>query len=293
MLTKVTAYSQWANVEPLVLNVINRPESDLFEVRNFDGLGPVKADVNTQPRGAVPGESFVGTNIGSRNLVLTLGLTPDWDTWTVAKLRQYLAAFFMPQQTIRFVFESYEFSPVEISGHIESNEPNMFSKDPEQQISIICPELYFRSVDPTIIEGTTDQNPISIDYGGSVETGIVVSVGSSLTAGDPEPDWIKIAVNDPLENSLQIAVPNHVEPLPPALSEYVYTMSSVPGEKYVNEIAPDDSIESLLNAITVIDNNPRNRRWPKIGPGTSDFSVTSQVAVQEWTLSYYELYGSL
>jgi hypothetical protein len=143
VLTKVTAYSQWANVDPLVLNVINPSDSDLFEVRNIDGLGPVKADVNTTPR-STPGVSFVGTNVGGRNIVLTLGLNPDWDNWTFSRLRRFLDKFFMPEQHIRLVLETMEFSPVEISGYIESNEPNMFSKDPEHQISIICPGSVFQ-----------------------------------------------------------------------------------------------------------------------------------------------------
>ena len=126
MLTKVTAYSQWSNLDPLVFNVINRPETDLFEVRNIDGLGAVKADVNTTPLGSVDGESFVGSSVGKRNIVLTLGLTPDWNDWTMSRLRRLLDKYFMPKLKIRFVFETMEFSPVEIFGYIESNEPNIY-----------------------------------------------------------------------------------------------------------------------------------------------------------------------
>lgn len=287
MLTKVTVYSQWTPVAPLVLNVINRPETDLFEVRNIDGLGSVKADINTVPLASVDGESFVGSGVGKRNIVLTLGMTPDWTTWTVSKLRRLLDKYFIPKQTVRLVFETVDFSPVEIFGYIESNEPNMFSKDPEQQISIICPSLYFKSVDQTIITGSTADAPIAIDYEGDVETGFVVAV-SRAASGGVTPSWVKIQVHDPLTNYIQVTKTGLVD------VNVNYHMSSVPGDKYVRQLnAGGNLLANLLNLRVISDSNDREDRWPKLGPGTLDFAVTSQAAIQNWELSYYNLFGSL
>jgi hypothetical protein len=203
VLTKVTAYSQWANVDPLVLNVINPSDTDLFEVRNIDGLGPVKADVNTTPR-SIPGVSFVGTNVGGRNIVLTLGLNPDWDDWTFSRLRRFLDKFFMPEQQVRLVFETMEFSPVEISGYIEANEPNMFSKDPEHQISIICPDLYFRSVDIVTYLARTDEDPLEIDYEGNVATGCSFEFPDCLDTWDQTQLAIDIGGMDPFQDTIHV-----------------------------------------------------------------------------------------
>lgn len=285
MLTKVTVYSQWDNVDPLVLNVVNRPDDDLFEVRNMDGLGDVAAAVNTTELGSVAGESFAGTNVGKRNIVATIGLTPDWDEWTISRLRRKLADYFTTQLRVRLVFESQEFSPVEISGWVESNEPNMFSKDPEQVISIICPDLYFKSVDPTVINGQTDQAPQAIPYEGNVETGFLLTVNGRTGAGS-DPTWVKVQVNDSLENSIQVANPL-------ALNNN-FIMSSVPRDKYLKQVTLAGAlVENLLNGATLIDLNDRDDRWPLLGPGTVDFAVTSQVSVQTWVLSYFNLFGSL
>ena len=284
MLTKVTVHSQWANVDPLVLNITNRPETDLFESRNIDGLGSVKADVNTTSLGSVDGESFVGSNVGKRNIVFTIGLTPDWDQWTVSRLRRVLDKYFMPQLSVRMVFETMEFSPVEISGYVESNEPNMFSKDPEHVISVISPELYFKSVNPTVILGQTDMDPMEIDYEGNVETGMIVVVNGRTGAGT-DPTLVKIRVNDPLENSIEV-------PSPVTLNED-YVMSSIPGDKYVRRVEADGDYVNLLNSAVILDNNDRDRRWPLIGPGTIDFAVTSDADIQEWVLTYHNLFGSL
>lgn len=284
MLTKVTAYSQWSNIDPLVLNVVNRPETDLFEARNFDGLGAVAAEVNTTKLGSIDGESFNGANVGKRNIVATIGLTPDWDNWTMSRLRRVLDKYFMPKQKIRLVFETQEFSPVEIFGYIESNEPNIFSKDPEHVISIICPELYFKSVDPTVIEGTTDMDPIEIEYEGNIETGMIVAVSDE--SPEPDPSWVKVQVNDLLESSIQLFSDDETY-------ESMYMVSSIPGDKFARLIDVGGNIANILNSAVIIDNNSRDKRWPLIGPGTVDFAVTSDVGVQSWVLTYYNLFGSL
>lgn len=281
MLTKVTAYSQWASIGPLVLNIMNRPDTDLFEVRNIDGLGAVKANVNTTPFGSIAGESFIGTSVGKRNLVLTLGLDPDWNDWTISKLRRLLDNTFMPQQSIRLVFESLEFSPVEISGWIESNEPNMFSKDPEQQISIICPDLYFKSVDPVVIQGESDQIAWPITYEGNVETGINVQV-SKKSGSDPVYTYVRVHDPDPRYLRVTDLVSGH----PLATNKDLF-MNSIPGDKYV-ESRTTANVKTNLLANTLLVPN-----WPTINPGTETFDVYSDVGVQNWTLTYYNLFGSL
>lgn len=283
MLTKVTVYSQWSNLDPLVLNVVNRPDDDLFEVRNIDGLGDVTAEINTTKLGSIPGESFVGSNVGKRNIVLTLGLSPDWNTWTMSRLRRLLNKYFTSQLRVRMVFETQEFSPVEISGYVESNEPSMFSKDPEHVISVICPDLYFRAVDPTIIEGQTDMDPLEITYEGNVDTGMNVIVLDTFTPGD-DPVWAKIQVNDPLENSIYV-------PDPTLFNENLH-YNSVPGDKYIKRINIAGPETSLLNSAIITDDNDRDRQWPRIGPGTIDFAVTSDQLLA-WQLTYYDQFASL
>jgi len=278
VLTKVTAYSQWDGIDPLIFNVINRPETDLFEVRNFDGLGAVKANVNTTPMGSVKGSGFTGTSVGERNLVLTLGLDPDWDEWTVSRLRRLLDKYFMPEQEIRFVFESMEFSPVEISGYIESNDPNIFSKDPEQQISVICPSPDFVSVDPVVVNGTTDMVPISIDYEGNVKTGIVLAVTHNSGAAT------SIVTVQPGEmGSRPFVVSNAVVD-----AGHRFMLDSIPGEKFVRTYTVPGNVQTnLLDDINV------GSIWPELFPGEQDFVVQSDAGIKNWTLTYYNRFGSL
>lgn len=288
MLTKMTAYSQWANVDPLVLNIMNRPDTDLFEVRNIDGLGAVKAAINTTPYGSLNKEQFVGSQSGKRNIVATIGLDPDWNDWTISKLRRLLAKTFSPNNTVRLEFESLEFSPVEISGYIESNEPNMFSKDPEQVISIICPDPDFVAVDVIQIDGESDQIPWPIDYSGDVETPIQVQVARKygIPSATPDPTRVTIQVNDP--NPTYISAPG--PGAAPVDAAHNLQMDSTPGGKYIHRYTNSggtSTVDNLLNDAQIV------QRWPVIGPGTDTFQVIVDQGIVSWSLFYYERFGSL
>jgi len=285
VLTKITVYSPWVGVPNLELNVINRPETDLFEVRNIDGLGDVKADVNTTSLGSIAGAFLTGTNQGIRNIVLTLGLDPNWDEWTVSKLRRHLAKYFVPQMTTRLVFETMEFSPVGINGIVESNDPNMFSKDPEHQISIICPYPYFKALDPTVIEASTALDQVAIDYQGNVETGINVIVNQG--ADGLSPGIVNIGVNgQDYGDSVEVAgLPAGEYPV--TLNKHL-ELNTASGEKYVRRVDQFGNITNLLNYTNII-----GSRWPLIGPGSDTFFVWSDSGVQDWTLTYFDLFGSL
>ncbi len=54
---------------PTLLLPLSNLGVEPIQIRNVEGLGPVKASVNTQPFGSVDGESYVGSNVGKRNIV--------------------------------------------------------------------------------------------------------------------------------------------------------------------------------------------------------------------------------
>jgi Phage tail protein. len=284
VLTKVTAYSQWeggfsVESDALALNVINRPDTDLFEVRDIQGLGPVNADINTTRLGKIPGTKFAGSSVGERNIVIKLGLTPDWQDWTISRLRKHLSHWFAPGNWVNLVFETMEFDPAVISGYVESNEPNVFSNDPEHQISIICPDLYFRSAQQTVVEGTTDFDPIALDYEGDTKTGFNVIITKNSGA---DPDYVGVRLSNPNEEFVQ------VDPTtgPAVDATTQIEINTVPGDKYIHAIPAGDPVINRLNDSEI-------NTWPTISPGTVDFTVYSNAGVQDWVLKYYTLFGSL
>jgi hypothetical protein len=280
VLTEVKAYSAWKAAPTLLLNDNGRPETDLIQIRNIDGLDPVKASVSTSPFGSIDGESYTGSNVPKRNIVLTLHPNPDWDNWSPAALRRVLYSYFMPKQAIRLVFYSDDMAPVEISGIVESAEANPFSQDPEMVVSIICPDPYFTAVDPVVFTGSTVRSggaTTTITYNGSIAAGVHVKV--AYVSGST-PNLISVQIGDPGVNSFRVNA---------SVSNPVYfELSSVPRQKFVQTVDIGTGvITNLLYEVEIGSN------WPSLEYGDNEFSVITDLGVQDWELSYYERFGGL
>ncbi len=282
MLTEVKAFSSWRSAPTLPLSDNGRAETDLIQIRNIDGLDPVKASVNTSPFGSVDGESYTGSSVLSRNIVLTLHPNPNWDNWTFESLRRLLYSYFMPKRSTRLIFYSDDMIPVEISGIVESAEINMFSKDPEFIVSIICPDPYFIALNATVITGQTirpDGDVIVVEYNGTIETGMNVKV-TSLTA--PDPTDIGIQIGDPLITYFAV--------LATVDSSMYFEMSSIPMRKFVQNVNIGSGvITNLLSKVHVQEGSA----WPTLQPGENEFSVITDQGEQDWELRYFERFGGL
>ena len=282
MLTEVKAYSSWRSAPTLPLDDSGRAETDLIQLRNVDGLDPVKASVNTSPRGSVDGASYTGSSVLSRNIVLTVHPNPDWDLWTYESLRRLVYQYFMPKRETRLVFYSDDMVPVEISGVVEDVSVNIFSKDPELNVSIICPDPYFTALDPTVVTGQTGPSgvdPIIVDYNGTVETGMHVKVTATP---DPAPSDIGIQIGDPLVT--YFAALATVNPT------MYFEMSSLAMQKYVQNVNIGTGvITNLLSKVHIQEGS----LWPSFQPGENEFSVITDHGIHDWELTYYERFGGL
>jgi hypothetical protein len=257
-----------------------REETDLIQIRNIDGLDPVKATVNTSPFGSVDGGAYIGSNVPTRNPVLTLRPNPNWADWSIEALRRLVYLYFMPKSLTRLVFTSDDISPVEIYGYVEDCSPNLFTSDVEILVSIICPDPYFTAVNPTIVTGITNDGSewLDIDYGGDIETGFNVEVTSK---GDPAPTIIGVQAGDPSLSYFNVAA--GVTP-----SMY-YMMNSIPGQKYAQNVDLNTGvITNLLSKLQT------GSKWPTLKPGGNKFAViTDSPGNQDWRLTYFERRGGL
>lgn len=280
MLTEVKAYSSWRSAPTLLLDENGRPETDFLQVRNIDGLDPVKATINTSPRAYVDGVSFTGSDVPARNIVLTLHPNPDYLLWTYEKLRRLIYQYFMPKLVIRLVFEDDKYGPVEIFGYVEDVQQNMFSKDPEYQVSIICPDPYFTAVDPTVVTGQSIRAggvATVVPYNGNIVTGVNLEL---LYTSGANPTSIGIQLGDPDLNYFNVVAG--------VSSTLNFEMSSVQGAKFVQNIDLSSGvINNLLNSVQ------DGSSWLALEPGDNQFSVVTDQGVQDWTLTFYERYGGL
>ena len=280
MLTEVKAYSSWQSAPELLLSDTGRAETDLVQIRNIEGLDPVKASVNTSPYGSVDGESYVGSSVLSRNIVLTIGMNPDWGDWTYESLRRLLYSYFMPKRPVQLVFYSDDMDPVEIRGIVESAEINTFSKDPEFVVSVICPDPHFTALEPTVLTGQSVRpggNARVIEYEGNIEIGMHVQVTQVSGAA---PTSIGIQIGDPSSSYFNLAAT--------VTATNYFEANSVPTRRFVQNVDLNSGvISSLLSKVV------QGSQWPIFQPGENEFSVITDAGVQDWELVYYERFGGL
>lgn len=182
--------------ESLRIDLFN-PEGSGFIIESIDGLGPPKANVNftelATNDGAIDNSAFLET----RNIVLSLRFL---ENPTIEATRLLTYKYFPIKRTITFLIETDRRNCM-ITGRVESNEPDIFSEEEGCQISILCPDPYFYSVQnngtiffgvrslfefpfsnesltENLIEFGTIQNQTeaSVFYDGDAEVGMIIRI---------------------------------------------------------------------------------------------------------------------
>lgn len=155
-------------------------------VENVDGLDPVKATVVSSSFAGVDGTQYQSSRREDRNIVIRVGLEPDYVTTTVRDLRNRLYDFFMPKSPVDLRFYDSSGFAVDISGVVETCETALFTKEPAVDISIICFDPDF--IQPSPLGGfsgmsTSGTTETLVTYEGTVETGVnfVLNVDRPLT----------------------------------------------------------------------------------------------------------------
>lgn len=260
------------------------PATDPIQIRNIDGLGPVIATINTTQFGTLDNEFFNNSYIGKRNIVITVGLNPNWADLTFESLRQILYAYFMPKNQVTLKFTSTHLVPVQIDGIVESAVPNMFSQDPEFQISIICAKHAFVASELTVVPGLTlalpDGTPTVINYRGTLPTGFILDVSATTTAPTMTAGEVRLINENPLKGIFIVTATID--------ATHLLETCTIQGSKYVRSVLLPTSVPtSILGQQSV------GSAWLQLDEGINKFRVMSALPGQAWTMKYYELYGGI
>lgn len=260
------------------------PNDDAIQVRNIDGLGPVKADITTTPFATGRGALFQGSTVGTRNIVLTLGLNPDFVTYpSMHELRRILYRYLLPGAWTKLRFYTNEIPPVEIEGYVESFEPNMFSEDPEVQVSIICPNPDFIDPTPNVLNGTVTEfadDGVEFEYIGSVPAGLELQV----TPSDSNPSFtglLMVTIYDPIQHTLGVEDVT-------IDATHTLRVATWPTRKVEYPAGGLGPAVNLLASVTA------TSQWPYIQPGTNKIVVNSDADFgQQWEMAYFTRFGGL
>nr|DAT95056.1 MAG TPA: tail protein [Caudoviricetes sp.] len=262
---------------------LEHPESSGFIVNSVSGLGAVKADINTTKLISTDGVVFNSARVNERNIVFDL-MFMKTDFETIEDIRQKTYRFFPVKSKIDIVVET-DNRNLKTKGYVESNTPNIFSKEENTQISIICPEPYFHSAgdknvttfygveskfefpfsnesttNPLIVFGEIRNNAENyIEYTGDSEVGVVVKIFALGQVKNPKiynvktNEFVKI---DTSKISYGIKAGDNI------------IINSIKGRKGITLIRDGEEI----NIIYSLD---KQTTWLQLRNGTNVFAFTS------------------
>lgn len=125
---------------------MTKPEKSGFIIESVEGLGPVKANVNTTASATHDGSRFNSARAEERNIVFNFVFTETYGGELIENTRQRTYKYFPLKREVTILVET-DNRTVKTKGYVESNEPDIFSEREGCQISIVCPDPYFYSDD--------------------------------------------------------------------------------------------------------------------------------------------------
>lgn len=120
--------------------VLNLATNENYTVYKITGLNPVKATINSSKNATTDGSTINSVSLGSRNIVIYMTINKD-----IEKSRINLYNYFPQKETVDVYFKN-DTRDVHIEGTVESIECDLFAKQQIAQISILCPQPYFKAV---------------------------------------------------------------------------------------------------------------------------------------------------
>lgn len=273
MLTKVEIRTSLGMLLVLPLQEITNG----YIIEDIEGLDPVKATIASSNFAQLDGAQYQSSRRETRNIILTVGLEPDYVTTSVRDLRINLYNYFMPKRLISLRFFMSEGLTVDISARVESFETPLFTKEPQVKISLLCFDPDFVELESIEIDGDTvsDSSEFLIEYNGTTETGIkfILNVDRILTEFTiyhrPADDQVRtLDISAALE------------------ADDVLTINTMVGSKAVT-LLRDATLSSVLYGMTPQSN------WIELQPGDNYLRVYAVGAAIPFTIEYTPRYGGL
>ena len=181
--------------------VLNLSTSPNYSVYKITGLQPPQAALHTSNNATTDGVTISGVRVGARNIVIYMAIQGDIET-----SRINLYKYFPLKKTITVYFKNGS-RDVYIEGTVELIECDLFARGQVAQISIICPQPYFKAVDDLVTYFSDISSLFSFPFAipaegvelsklstnvrksiintGDVESGIIISLYANGTVVNP------------------------------------------------------------------------------------------------------------
>lgn len=246
-------------------------------IEDVKGLDPVKATIASSQQATRDGVQFQSIRREARNIVITLGLEPDWATDTIETLRDRVYDFFMSGEPVQLRLIDSRPRTVDISGRVETCETPLFAKESTVDISIMCFEPDFVDITPVVVPGDSvnDTEEMLVNYAGTAKVGVVYTINIDRTVSEitiyhrPPDDTLR---------SMEISVP--------LVDGDILTISTVVGDKYIR-------LNRLGTVSSVLYGRSTNSDWTRLERGPNNIRVYITGASIPYTMTYVPRYGGM
>lgn len=261
-------------------NTLRFPVADSssgYSVRDVEGLDPVDATLTSSSEAQRDGASPQNARRDVRNILIKLGLEPDYSSTTVQSLRTALYDYFLPKKNITLGFYIDDVLFVTTSGQVETCQAPMFTEDPEVDVTIVCYDPDFYAPSEQVFSGNTTSGTDfqTISYPGTSETGVVFALSinrimSSFALYNTTPD-----------GSTQVVQVNGS-----FAPGDIVTINSVVGQKAVTLLR--GGIASSVMFYRDISSD-----WITLEKGDNHFRAFTSGAAIPYTVTYTPKYGAI
>lgn len=210
--------------------LLNLTNNNNYSVYKIEGLQPPAVTINTSKKSTLDGSSVNNASVEKRNIVIYMTINGNVETNRIE-----LYKYFPLKQTVKVYFKNNT-RDVYIEGLVEVIECDLFANKQIAQISLICPQPYFKAVDNLVTYFSEVSNlfkfPFSISKNGmefsvittdirrsivnvgDVETGIIIKINANGTVVNPVIHDVRkrthIALNYTLEANDEIIINTNV-----------------------------------------------------------------------------------
>ena len=253
-----------------------------FPVIAVEGLTPSTATINTTTIATVDGSFFNNSRVEPRNIVLTI--VPEGEP---EKARQTLYRFFKAKYPVRLFFKT-KYRDVFIDGFTENFAGGLFEAKQSFQISVICPQPFFKDVNTVVVKQESVQDaltfPFSMPESGvalsSIETAFEVDVHNvgeemtglkiSLFASDTVlvPKIVNQTTGETFSLEVEMLEGEKIE------------IDTRKGQKSIKLMKNDGTSENILNKIV------KGSKWFQLQTGENIFNFSCLHGVESFQVSY-------
>lgn len=276
-------------------------------VTGASGLGPADGTINTVNFATSDGALFNSSRIKSRDIELNLKFLGS----DIEAVRHQLLRYFRVKHPITLDFIT-DYRHTYITGHVEKNEINIFSKEEGADITIVCPNPFFRLRDPAkgknSVRFTTstpsfefefqdpDTDSPTLIFGEMTSTGetVVVYEGDADASTVVDIQFLGPATGVKLYNTTtQTRINIDTNEIARLLGSTIragdrLSISSGVGDKYVRAYRDG----KLYNALSALD---KDSDWIFLTPGDNLITVRADTGIDNVSaiISFENLYESI